>query len=87
MRNAKTVLVGLILLAGATLGGLLSPMMFGRSALAQEAKGAPPRYQITAIPLTNDAREYKVFLVNQETGDLWFVQTGANWTKIAGPVK
>jgi hypothetical protein len=87
MRKAKTVLLGVILLVGATLGGVLSPMMTGRSASAQEAKGASPRYQISAIPLANDAREYKVFLVNQDTGDLWFTQNGATWTKIAGPVK
>ena len=86
MRNAKTLMMGCVVLAGATLGGLCSPMMFSRSVSAQEAKGASPRYQITAIPQTND-REYKVFLVNQDSGDLWILQTGTNWTKIAGPVK
>lgn len=87
MKNVLKWISVCFVAVAALAGSLLFNLTLHRDAVAREgyASQAAPKWQISAIPVNGG---YNVFMVNQETGEVyWHQGKGDGFLKIAGPVK
>jgi hypothetical protein len=87
MKNIQRWISMCVVAAAALVGSFLFNCFIHREALARAGSEsqAAPKWQISAIPINNG---YNVFMVNQETGEVyWHQGKGDGFLKIAGPVK
>ena len=87
MKNLQRWISVFVVAAAVLAGSFLFNLTIYRDAVAREVNvsQAAPKWQITSVPINNG---YHLFLVNQETGEVYINQgTGGGFSKLTGPIK